>query len=78
MPRANSMRIPLLRREGHQRLCPLLHGLPFPELVRKLAPTKALVRLAGYAQLLGQGEHLLAALQGLVRVAQRPQGPGDM
>ena len=54
-------------------------SLPLPaELMEPGSKVQGISQTKGVRQLLGQGECLLASLQGLVRIAKIPQGPGHI
>src|SRR5262249_43795699 len=76
-PSRPPLRKPLLIRKRHQVLCLLsgyLHLAAEPmQPHRTLQSIRQTVRVR---QLLRQGECLTASLQGLVRIAKQPEGPG--
>jgi hypothetical protein len=70
---------PLLPRERYLHLGPLLGCLPLTtmlvELGRKVQGDSQAMRVS---QLLAEGERLVNSLQGLVRIAKKPQDTGPL
>src|SRR5262249_50000067 len=68
---------PLLAGERHTCLCPLLGGVSLPTGVMQHGRIVEGSRQAeGVRQVLGQGDRLVAPCEGLVWIAELPEGPG--
>jgi hypothetical protein len=76
-PQRRVVREPVLSRQGQQGLGVRLDRLPLPSFDME-SSTKAqrLNQTVGMRQCMRHGQRLLTPLHGLVRIAQRPQGPG--
>ena len=69
----------LLGRERHQGFGPLVRGLLLPaRLMQHGGKVQGHCQTGGVRQGLGQGERLSQALQGLIRIAEDPEGQGRM
>ncbi len=68
---------PLLAHERNLRLCPFLDCLPLSAVLMEHArPVQGKCQGKGVSQLPGQGERLVASLEGSVWIAKVPQGQG--
>src|SRR5262249_60520670 len=70
---------PLVARERHGHLCLLLYCLPLAAQLMEHRRKGMGIREAGrMSELMGQGERFLVLLQGLIRIAERPQETSGM
>src|SRR6266568_5315208 len=77
-PHRQPERKPLLGTEGNFCLGQLFGDLYLPaEVMEPRSTAQGKSQAVGVSQLLSEGENLITSLQGLLWIAQRPQGPGQ-